>query len=93
MEQNNTRIGFERSIGIVCLILGALLVAMEWIVTSAKTKTEKSHAVIDKQGYEMYEFIHNIMGYKLIVPLLGLVIIAIFAFMVFPLITKKEERP
>ncbi len=93
MDQDNTRIGFERSIGIICLILGALLIAIEWIVTSAKMPAEKAHPALEQEGYALYGFIHNVMGYKFIFPLLGLGLIAVFAFMVFPLITKEEERP
>lgn len=93
MKQHNTRIGFERSIGIVCLILAVLLIAIEWVVSSAKTKAETAHDVFNGEGYALYELIHNIMGYKFIFPLLGLGLIAVFAFMVFPLITKEEERP
>lgn len=90
MKDNQSMKKSSLILGSVFLALGAFLVIIEMIFgkTSQKTSTNT------QETWEIiHHFIYSITGYKFIFPLLGLILIAFFAYMLHPLITKEEERP
>ncbi|MFV0431173.1 MAG: hypothetical protein ACK5MJ_03225 [Alphaproteobacteria bacterium] len=81
-------------IGLSFLAISVLLVIYELI--TKKPKADYSHASEATSSYpfeELAHFIHNMMGYKLIFPALGLIAVAIISYLLAPILTKKEERP
>ncbi len=73
------------------IILGLILVLIEWVVT--KDTIHSAYKTHQKDGYILYSFIHDVIGYKFFFPLLGLIVIAVAVLLLSPLITKHKERP
>ncbi|MFV0320788.1 MAG: hypothetical protein ACK5LE_00190 [Alphaproteobacteria bacterium] len=79
--------------GLFFLSLSVLLVIYELIALSAKSGHATAETHLDYPFEGVAEFIHSVVGYKLIFPAIGLIIIALISYIVAPYLTKKEERP
>lgn len=79
--------------GLFFLSLSLLLVIYELVGLSAKSGHEAAETHLDYPFQGVAELIHSVVGYKLIFPAMGLIIIALISAILAPYLTKKEERP
>ncbi len=81
---------YQFTVAFFCLTVAFIL----WLVEAFfLSPTPYKHEESPYAFCNLASFIHNFVGYKILFPAIGIFIIAIFAYILRPLLTKEEERP
>lgn len=79
--------------GLFFLSLSVILVVYELVALTTKSSHGATEEILNYPFQGMASFIHHVVGYKLIFPAFGLIIVALISYILAPYLTKKEERP